>query len=619
MSRPTKRPKPLKRKHDSDDIHVSFRKVQPGLQPAPERPSGPIAPTQPSFVRPQVAAAGDIRTRHCLRLRVDIGHHAISSKRRTSLDIYRLGEFYAPIDAHGTHAVHVNFSLQSSVRPQSVWQRTFRGAGDVWALHTRLRKLGAEFRGDQRLSGMSCNKEDVIEMPSTAKGKDAVDPVACYTFGKEDEPFHPVWSLADMSNSISSITVPSFTDGLGSAEPAFPTPAALQFTLRFRAQAKKLFKPLHLLELPLELKRQIFSYLVTDLKISSTLFNAGRSFNCLAADDNDGWKVLLRTATVSRAFKGMLHGAIAWAADRKDIHLVIDAGKMRTDNPQDPRTPSHLLVAPPPPKRIEHSVPRKILHLFRSAVFTIPIISTISGECQNMKHLRVDVQQNQGGRGFHLASAIWTTLRAADYYPNNMSTAPVFDTLETFIRDGLLGILAMRVGSRSFEGVFISRMLYTLAFRPLRRFIMHTPNGTFRIKSMVEGADSQFRLAELEEFEQSRSGDSPSQKFKLAWRGTPAAASWTPPFIGDGMSFLAKWKMCAELINNRRWNEPKIAKLGWHGSRTLAETRRTRRETEAQQFLAITDWISQLSAPSATAVAHDSQPGVVGSAQIAQV
>lgn len=326
----------------------------------------------------------------------------------------------------------------------------------------------------------------------------------------------------------------------------------------------------HILRLPVELQRHIFSYLVSDLHIELSMEGyypeAPYGCRCLVAGHDVSWHAVILPMTVSRKFRAALLDAIRWAAAHGHISLIIDVQlqNLHWTRWTGPHV-SHYL----PLQFFDGSdrvVPTRILKLFHSAVFIVPLHVMARGvvpELGRVKIFRVIVAYSPVYNGFDVASVEWSTLTPTGYSQENITLEPAFDMVDQFVRDLFWDqSMPRQLGARRlFYAITVVHMIFAFTGDAFAQDMFGTGLIIDPIRQSIERAEE----TERANLESSRDGSSPLAKFKLGWRGSGPSIEWTTIVYGDGRSFQEKWAACAELINSRRWEEEKIRKLGWRG------------------------------------------------------
>ncbi|CZT23019.1 uncharacterized protein RCC_08729 [Ramularia collo-cygni] len=348
--------------------------------------------------------------------------------------------------------------------------------------------------------------------------------------------------------------------------------------------------PSRLLSLPPELLCHIFSYLAEDLEVA--VHEAGvdasgwhRPFSVVLSNPR-AWQDLMAKRRVSKRVREHVQDAQQWAAWQKDRQIVIDIRKAAVEElPED--IDAYSLRLPPAPAS-RYPIPPRILAMFRSLRFCLPVSVESPDEHIQVKLFNFTFEKSTEAIIYELAeirqSSFWTDT-GLTYCRDAIPLAVTFDEVEANFRSELTA----RALSLNTSAASLYQLVMVLGVNALMdpdKWPNYAPLATWwTLRQVLPTCDPRKRIPELN-----------GMPFKLGWHGAPPTHK--PKTVGDGESFMVKWRPCAELIKARRWEEPKIIKLGWRGSRILADARRQDQELEGDEVSQLANWLENLEVPS---------------------
>lgn len=349
--------------------------------------------------------------------------------------------------------------------------------------------------------------------------------------------------------------------------------------------------PKGLLDLPAELKTQIFSYLPEDLLVEPVTDGTVNVTNAawIAAVGQNNWKQLLDCKAVSSEFKALIEEAIEWATSRRDVGLVFDARNAPLQN-QD--LTACLPFAHASLQDLQHQIPNAIFTKFDSLELIVPVkvasITFPTAHCET-RVLHILYEQGKWQKSASTIKASWSDQTQDQDDGWNEVAEEGFKEIMDFVRLMVLGPehpndLSPR---HDFTAVGIWERLRLFAL------IVDNQNGLFGPNqgySVVRTANTLRDHATKQEEEISKC------RIKLAWHGTHSTdMGGNGKDKDDGISFLTKWRPCAALINGLRWEPPKITKLGWRGSSSSSTTRKLQRDADVRCIEEVVMWLESLS------------------------
>lgn len=181
-------------------------------------------------------------------------------------------------------------------------------------------------------------------------------------------------------------------------------------------------------------------------------------------------------------------------------------------------------------------------------------------EDMSLKEVQISVEKPAGRSDYRVNSSVWSSISSAQHHTSALYFANAMEWIEM-----CFGTLVSQRGYAGLSANVLHDMAMSLGDRTIRHCVSGSGYRLLSTRSTVQCMLLREKNLLL------------LSSVKLGWRGTPPVE--TPAVNRDAVSFMTKWRPCAELINARRWEEPKVVKLGWRGSRIVADARR--REWEA--------------------------------------
>lgn len=353
-------------------------------------------------------------------------------------------------------------------------------------------------------------------------------------------------------------------------------------------------EPEQLLDLPVEILRKIFCLLPEDLEIvpcPADIHIGDQAKTALARTVNKmPWRCLmLGVGRVSKRFKQLLSDAIEWQASQKNIDLVVDTTKFTFARFPRPGTQGFDLSSTDL-DRASRYIPQHILGHFSSIRMTIPV-RVMSAQWfpddEALMLFDATLQKSSQKAGFYMTGSCWTTLRPAKEFGSTLRFAQALETFEDMFRTSYILRLQQQASAMTVLRFATVLGLHTAHW---------SSSGPGYTIQTTRSACVHYRL---EKARQEQIGC----RTKLGWRGSPPDID--PGAADMGISFLTKWKPCAQLICNRRTKKAKLVKLGWHGSRIIADgncqrwdavvdARSKAQEPDADDIVDVADWVSTL-------------------------
>lgn len=326
----------------------------------------------------------------------------------------------------------------------------------------------------------------------------------------------------------------------------------------------------NLLDMPLEVLRHIASYIFEDLEV---IAHPGSTSTRVRMLNKDAWNGTLSAYQVSWKCRRLFLEAFKWEASHGIISLVLDVEKCGIGHTN---SRGNFPLKSVPHAKCSHHVPNKMLRHFASFKIILPV-AVLVDRIPTTKSVTVTLQRQAGDEEapYRVTGCTWHHVGGSQLSTAIMQCAEAFDCFETRVRRRSMTKMpaeSLAASIVNFTEIICGPMLLPAHFQHNVQF---------------SGTKAALNHAYL--LRQASSREEP----KLGWRGTaPFSMSESQ---GDGVSFLTKWKPCAEEIRWLRVEET-IVKLGWRGSPAFAHTLCNQQDSDEQEMTAVTDWLAGLDA-----------------------